>query len=135
MTAVWLAHQGYKTLLLTTDPAAHLGDVLGQPVGDEVGPLTGLPNLWAVKIDPKAAAETYKERILEDARQRGRPEAAITTMEEELDWPCTEEMAAFDQFIDYASEAEWEAVVLTRRQPGTPCVCWNCRWIGASRSM
>jgi arsenite-transporting ATPase len=34
ITAVWLARQGYKTLLLTTDPAAHIGDVLGQPVGD-----------------------------------------------------------------------------------------------------
>ena len=35
VTAVWLARQGHKTLLLTTDPAAHLGDVLGVPVGDE----------------------------------------------------------------------------------------------------
>ena len=66
--------------------------------------VSGQPNLWAVKIDPKAAAETYKARILNDARQRGRPEAAIKVMEEELDSPCTEEMAAFDQFIDYASQ-------------------------------
>ena len=36
ITAVWLARQGHKTLLLTTDPAAHLGDVLDTPVGDEV---------------------------------------------------------------------------------------------------
>ena len=74
LTAVWLAQQGHKTLLLTTDPAAHLGDVLGQPVGDMPMLLTGVQNLWAVKIDPKAAAETYKTRILDDARQRGRPE-------------------------------------------------------------
>ena len=108
ITAVWLARQGYKTLLLTTDPAAHLGDVLDAPVGDKIAPVTGQPNLWAVKIDPKAAAETYKARILDDARQRGRPEAAIQTMEEELNSPCTEEMAAFDKFIEYASEGEWE---------------------------
>lgn len=36
ITAVWLARQEHKTLLLTTDPAAHLGDVLDTPVGDEV---------------------------------------------------------------------------------------------------
>jgi arsenite-transporting ATPase len=118
LTAVWLAQQGHKTLLLTTDPAAHLGDVLGQPVGDLVAPITGLQNLWAVKIDPKAAAETYKARILDDARQRGRPESAIKVMEEELDSPCTEEMAAFDQFIDYASQADWDAVVFDTAPTG-----------------
>ena len=118
ITAVWLARQGHKTLLLTTDPAAHLGDVLDTPVGDEVTAVSGQPNLWAVKIDPKAAAETYKTRILDDARQRGRPETAIHVMEEELNSPCTEEMAAFDKFIEYASQDEWEAVVFDTAPTG-----------------
>jgi arsenite/tail-anchored protein-transporting ATPase len=118
VTAVWLARQGHKTLLLTTDPAAHLGDVLDTPVGDEVMAVAGQPNLWAVKIDPKAAAETYKSRILDDARQRGRPESAIKVMEEELNSPCTEEMAAFDKFIEYASQDEWQAVVFDTAPTG-----------------
>ena len=118
ITAVWLARQGHKTLLLTTDPAAHLGDVLDSPVGDVIAPVAGQPNLWAVKIDPKAAAETYKARILEDARRRGRPEKAIEVMEEELNSPCTEEMAAFDKFIEYASQDEWQAVVFDTAPTG-----------------
>jgi arsenite-transporting ATPase len=118
ITAVWLARQGYKTLLLTTDPAAHLADVLDTPVGDDVMPVRGQPNLWAVNIDPKAAAETYKTRILEDARQRGRPESAIQVMEEELNSPCTEEMAAFDKFIEYASQEGWNAVVFDTAPTG-----------------
>jgi arsenite-transporting ATPase len=118
LTAVWLARQGYKTLLLTTDPAAHLGDVLGTPVGDKVAPVEGVPNLWATKIDPKAVAEVYKARILNDARKRGRPDEAIRTMEEELNSPCTEEIAAFDQFIDYASQAEWQVIVFDTAPTG-----------------
>lgn len=118
ITAVWLAKQGYKTLLLTTDPAAHLGDVLGTPVGDRVLPVEGMQNLWAVKIDPKTAAEEYKTRILEDARQRGRPEEAIKVMQEELDSPCTEEMAAFDRFIEYASQSDWQAVIFDTAPTG-----------------
>jgi arsenite/tail-anchored protein-transporting ATPase len=118
ITAVWLARQGHKTLLLTTDPAAHLGDVLGVPVGDQAAPVPGLDNLWAVKIDPKAAAETYKARILEDARQRGRPAQAIQVMAEELDSPCTEEMAAFDKFIEYASQDDWQAIVFDTAPTG-----------------
>ncbi len=118
VTAVWLARQGYKTLLLTTDPAAHLGDVLDSPVGDVVTAIGGQPNMWAVKIDPKAAAETYKARILADAHQRGRPESAIKVMKEELNSPCTEEMAAFDKFIDYASQDGWQVVVFDTAPTG-----------------
>jgi arsenite/tail-anchored protein-transporting ATPase len=50
------------------------------PVGDSAAPIAGVPNLWATKIDPKAAAEVYKARILGDARQRGRPAEAIQVM-------------------------------------------------------
>ena len=118
LTAVWLARQGIRTLLLTTDPAAHLGDVLGVPVGDAPASIPGLAELWAAKIDPKAAAGVYKARILEDARRRGRPPEAITVMAEELDSPCTEEMAAFDRFIEYASQPGWQAVVFDTAPTG-----------------
>jgi len=118
LTAVWLARQGYKTLLLTTDPAAHLGDVLGAPVGDAAAPVSGQPNLWAAKIDPKTAAAAYKTRILDDACQRGRPAQAIKIMAEELNSPCTEEMAAFDKFIDFASQTDWQAVIFDTAPTG-----------------
>ncbi|MGA9350785.1 MAG: TRC40/GET3/ArsA family transport-energizing ATPase [Anaerolineae bacterium] len=118
VTAVWLARRGYRTLLLTTDPAAHIGDVLGRPVGDEAAPVAGVDNLWAVKIDPKAAAEAYKARILEEARQQGRPPESLQAMAEELDSPCTEEMAAFDRFIDYASLDRYDVLVFDTAPTG-----------------
>ena len=118
VTALWLAQRGYRTLLLTTDPAAHLGDVLGVPVGDAPARVEGAPNLWAVKIDAKAAAQTYKAHILEDARARGRPPQAIAAMAEELDSPCTEEMAAFDRFIDFASHDDYDVIVFDTAPTG-----------------
>jgi arsenite-transporting ATPase len=118
ITAVWLARQGYRTLLLTTDPAAHLGDVLGVPVGDSAQAVPGMPNLWAARIDPKAAADEYKARILNDARQRGRSEESIQVMAEELDSPCTEEMAGFDRFIDFASQSDWQVIVFDTAPTG-----------------
>jgi len=118
VTAVWLARHGYRTLLLTTDPAAHIGDVLGEPVGDEVQPLNRVDNLWAAKIDPRVAAEAYKTRILDEARQQGRPPEALQAMAEELDSPCTEEMAAFDRFIDYASRDKYDVLVFDTAPTG-----------------
>jgi len=118
ISAVWLARSGYKTLLVTTDPAAHLGDVLGVTIDDHPALIPGIANLWAAKIDPKTAAKEYKKRILDDAKKRGRPPEAIKTMEEELDSPCTEEMAAFDQFIELASKSKWRAVVFDTAPTG-----------------
>ncbi|NTU78250.1 MAG: TRC40/GET3/ArsA family transport-energizing ATPase [Chloroflexales bacterium] len=118
ITAVWLARQGLTTLLLTTDPAAHLGDVLSVPVGDQVAPVEGIPNLFATKIDPKAAGDAYKARILADAQARGRSPESIAVMREELDSPCTEEIAAFDLFIDYASQAAWDVIVFDTAPTG-----------------
>jgi len=117
-TAVWLARRGHRTLLLTTDPAAHLGDVLGVPVGDDARAVPGMPGLWAAKIDPKSAAEAYKARILDDARRRGRPPEALAVMAEELESPCTEEMAAFDRFIEFAAQGTWDAIVFDTAPTG-----------------
>ncbi|NPV71140.1 MAG: TRC40/GET3/ArsA family transport-energizing ATPase [Firmicutes bacterium] len=118
ITAVWLARQGYRTLLLTTDPAEHIGDVLEVPVSDEPARVGRVPQLWVTKIDAKAAAEAYKDRILDDARKRGRPQEALESMAEELNSPCTEEMAAFDKFIDYASQEGWDVVVFDTAPTG-----------------
>jgi arsenite-transporting ATPase len=117
-TAVWLAGQGLRTLLVTTDPAAHIGDVLGTRVGSEPAPVEGVPNLWAARVDAKAAAVAYTERIVADAVARGRSPASITAMREELDSPCTEEMAAFDQFIDLASADTYDVTVFDTAPTG-----------------
>lgn len=118
VTAVWLARHGHRTLLLTTDPAAHIGDVLDQPVGDEVAPVAGVDSLWAVQIDPKAAAKAYKSRILGEAREAGRGPESLQAMAEELESPCTEEMAAFDRFVDFASLDRYDVLVFDTAPTG-----------------
>lgn len=117
ITGMWLARQGLRTLVVTTDPAAHLGEVFGQPVGFEITPLAGVENLSAVKIDPKREAEAYKKRILDDAAEKYAPEA-LAVIKEQLDSPCTEEMATFDKFLDYAASDAHEVVVFDTAPTG-----------------
>jgi arsenite-transporting ATPase len=117
-TAVWLAARGYRTLLVTTDPAAHIGDVLGVTVGSEPAPVAEVPGLWAARVDPKAAAAAYTERIIGDAVARGRGPDQIAAMREELDSPCTEEIAAFDRFIDLASRDTYDVTVIDTAPTG-----------------
>lgn len=116
-TAFHVAHQGVRTLLVTTDPAAHLGQVFEQPVGDEPAPLRGVPNLWAVRVDQRAAATRYKARILADAERRYSPEM-LAGLREELESPCTEEIAVFDEFARYLEEDGFGAVIFDTAPTG-----------------
>lgn len=117
ITAIKTAQAGFKTLLLTTDPAAHIGKVLDKPIGDIPTAIEGAPNLYAAKIDPKVAFEEYKKTVLEDAKAKFN-EATVLTMEEELNSPCTEEMAAFQKFISYASEEKYDVIVFDTAPTG-----------------
>lgn len=117
ITAVKTAQKGYKTLLLTTDPAAHIGKVLDKPIGDTPIPIEEVSNLYAAKIDPKIAFEEYKHSVLEEAKGKFN-EATVLTMEEELNSPCTEEMAAFQKFITYASEEQYDVIVFDTAPTG-----------------
>ncbi|WP_343349027.1 TRC40/GET3/ArsA family transport-energizing ATPase [Terrisporobacter petrolearius] len=117
ITAVKSANEGFKTLLLTTDPAAHIGKVLDKPIEDSPASIDGCPNLYAAKIDPKVAFVEYKEMVLKDAKSKFSG-PTIATMEEELNSPCTEEMAAFQKFISYASQEEYEVIVFDTAPTG-----------------
>lgn len=117
-TAVWTARAGHRTLLVTTDPAAHIGQVLGAAVGTGPAPVAGVDGLWAARVDAKAAAIAYIDRIIADAVAQGRSPEAVAAMREELDSPCTEEMAAFDQFIDLASRDSFDVTVFDTAPTG-----------------
>jgi arsenite-transporting ATPase len=108
---------GYKTLLLTTDPAAHIGRVLGRNVDDGVQPVEGVQNLWATIVDQEKAVVEYKERILADARKKY-SEDMLAAVREELESPCTEEMAAFDKFIGYVELDTYDVVVFDTAPTG-----------------
>lgn len=116
-TAVWLTRQGYRTLLLTTDPAAHLSHVLEQPVGDEPAPIPEMPNLWVACLDPEKAAADYKAGVLNEARERYSPQM-LAQMAEELESPCTEEMAIFDRFVSFAERTDYDVIVFDTAPTG-----------------
>jgi len=117
IAAVKTAQEGFKTLLLTTDPAAHIGNVLDRPVTDKISSIEGIDNLYAVKIDQKKATEEYKAQVLKEAKGRFDPNT-LMVMKEELESPCTEEMAAFQKFVEFASNEEYEVIVIDTAPTG-----------------
>ncbi|MFA4932208.1 MAG: ArsA family ATPase [Caldisericia bacterium] len=115
--AVHYADDGQKTLIVTTDPASNLADVFEQPIGHHVTPITGVPNLWAMEIDPDEATREYKERSL--APMRGLfDDEMLRVVEEQLSGPCTEEMASFDKFTDFMEDDNWDIIVFDTAPTG-----------------
>ncbi len=96
-TAVALADRGRRVLLVSTDPASNLGEVLGASLGPKPAPIPTVAGLSALDLDPVEAARTHRERVV--GPYRGvLPEAAVRSIEEQLSGACTVEIAAFDEF-------------------------------------
>lgn len=98
-SALQLAESGRRVLLVSTDPASNLDEVLETPLGGAPVPVAGVPGLSALNVDPEAAAAAYRERMV--GPYRGvLPAAAIRSMEEQFSGGCTVEIAAFDAFAE-----------------------------------
>jgi len=117
VTAYKFANEGYKTLLLTTDPAAHIGEVLEQNITDHIQEVKGVENLWSVIVDQEKATEEYKQRIVEESNSKY-SEDMMVAIKEELESPCTEEMAAFDKFMGYVESDDYDFVVFDTAPTG-----------------
>jgi arsenite-transporting ATPase len=103
-TAVRLADEGKRVLLVSTDPASNVGQVFGVNIGNTVTRIPALANLSALEIDPQAAAQAYRDRIVGPVRCV-LPQAVVSNIEEQLSGACTTEIAAFDEFTALLTDA------------------------------
>lgn len=98
-TAIDLAARGRRVLLVSTDPASNVGQVFGVEIGNRITPIPAVPNLSALEIDPQAAAQAYRDRIVGPVRGL-LPDSVVKGIEEQLSGACTTEIAAFDEFTE-----------------------------------
>jgi arsenite/tail-anchored protein-transporting ATPase len=104
-TAIALADSGKRTLLVSTDPASNLDEVLGVTLSASPTAVPGVPGLSALNIDPEEAARKYRERVV--GPYRGvLPATAVASIEEQLSGACTVEIAAFDEFSKLLGDAD-----------------------------
>ena len=102
-TAIELASQGKKVLLVSTDPASNVGQVFGIEIGNTITAIPLVPNLYALEINPEQAASAYRERIISPVRGL-LPEVELKLMEEQLSGSCTTEIASFNEFTDLLAQ-------------------------------
>ena len=120
-TAIQLADDGKRVLLVSTDPASNVGQVFGVTIGNQITAITQVERLSALEIDPQAAAQLYRDRIV--APVRGLlPETVVNSIEEQLSGACTTEIAAFDEFTslltDTALHADFDHIIFDTAPTG-----------------
>ena len=104
--ALGLSKRGHKVHLSTTDPAAHLKNVLVES------------NLITMShIDEAEELEKYKEDVLSKAGTSLSDEDRAY-IEEDLKSPCTQEIAVFRAFAEIVDRAEEEIVVIDTAPTG-----------------
>lgn len=120
-TAIQLAEAGKRVLLVSTDPASNVGQVFGINIGNHITAIPAVPNLAALEIDPQAAAQLYRDRIVGPVRGV-LPDAVVKGIEEQLSGACTTEIAAFDEFtallIDSPQTHDYDHIVFDTAPTG-----------------
>ena len=120
-TAAGLCEQGKKILLISTDPASNLDEVLETKLKSVPTPVNGVAGLFAMNINPIEAAGEYRERVV--GPYRGvLPDATIQQMEEQLSGACTVEIAGFSEFSKFVGDEsiikDYDHVVLDTAPTG-----------------
>lgn len=114
--AVGLAEKGQKVHLTTTDPAAHLEYTFQKEASHE--------NLTISRLDPKAEVEAYKAAVLAQNKD-ALNEEALAYLEEDLNSPCTEEIAVFQAFADIVEKSADEVIVIDTAPTGHTLLLLN----------
>jgi arsenite-transporting ATPase len=103
--AIQLADAGRRVLLVSTDPASNVGQVFGVRIGNRITAIPAVTHLAALEIDPQAAAQAYRDRIVGPVRGI-LPDGVVKGIEEQLSGACTTEIAAFDEFTALLIESD-----------------------------
>ena len=104
-TAVSLADNGRKVLLISTDPASNLQDVFSMELTNKGTPIPDVSNLTVANLDPIQAAAEYRESVI--GPYRGKlPDSVLVNMEEQLSGSCTIEIAAFNEFSNFITDGK-----------------------------
>jgi len=116
-----LSKMNKKVLLISTDPASNLDEVLDTTLSSSPSLINNTKNLFAMNINPVIAANEYKEKVVGPYRKL-LPKEAITQMEEQLSGACSVEIAGFNEFSKYVGDVdiikEYDHIILDTAPTG-----------------
>ena len=117
--ALYLADSGKRVLLVSTDTATNLDEMLGVALRNTPVAVPQVPGLSVLNIDPDNAAEAYRQRVVAQMASDA-TDAELATVREQLSGACTTEIASFDEFAALLSDKDqaWDHIVFDTAPTG-----------------
>lgn len=117
--SIALADAGKKVLLVSTDAASNLDEMLGVELSNQPVAVPDVPGMFVLNIDPGTAAIDYRSRVVEQMGSQA-SDQDIALVREQLSGACTTEIATFDEFSHLLSQggADYDHVVFDTAPTG-----------------
>ena len=121
-TGFYLSSQGFKTLLISTDPAHSLSDSLGQGIGSEIKEVKGVKNLSALEISAEIALSKFKLKY--EAQIKKIFDTSTYLDQEDADSifalpiPGIDEVMGFKTIVDLIEEAKFDKYIVDTAPTG-----------------
>ena len=119
-TAVWLADQGYKTLIVSTDLQKSLNDIFEQETVGHETPINGVPNLWAKSIETAESLQRHREKMIKTLELVDPGSHIIKMIEMDKGTDCGCAQAALFEFGDYLKNPkDYDVIVFDTAPAGS----------------
>jgi len=119
---LYLAKEGFKTLVISTDPAHSLSDSLGQRIGDEIKEIKGVKKLSALEVNAQVALSQFKIRY--EGQIKKIFDTSTYLDQEDIDAffalsiPGIDEVMGFKTIVDLIDEARFDKYIVDTAPTG-----------------
>ncbi|MBN2229596.1 MAG: ArsA family ATPase [Candidatus Thorarchaeota archaeon] len=118
--AVLSARHGFRTLVLSTDPAHSLSDSFDQDLsGGEVIPIKGFDNLWGMEINAEKGMQEF-QNIVGDGMAGPEAQMAANLMGDMtgMSPPGSDEAMAFGKILEFIEDSSYDRVIFDTAPTG-----------------
>ena len=117
--AISMADAGKQVLLVSTDAASNLDEMLGVELSNHPVHVPGVKGLWLINIDPDVAAKGYRQRVIEQMGTSATSKEK-DAVREQLSGACTTEIASFDEFSSLLADenSKYEHIIFDTAPSG-----------------
>lgn len=117
-TAVWLADQGFRTLIVSTDVQPSLSDLFHQDIPAEETPVQGVPNLTAYSVEPKRSYARHRQKLQDTLRVLDPDSVILKQMAIDAEVDCGSAQAAVFELSHYLNEQGYDKIVFDTAPTG-----------------
>ena len=119
---LYLAKEGFKTLVISTDPAHSLSDSLGQKIGDQIKGVEGVQNLSVLEVNAQKALSQFKVKY--EVQIKKIFDTSTYLDQEDIDSifalpiPGIDEVMGFKTIVDLIEEAKFDKYIVDTAPTG-----------------